>query len=340
MRQSGIPSEPTLRAKMRLWVSKNSDIPVKEQLATQILLAILAGNPAAGSRLPSTRSLGLRLHVHANTVAAVFRDLQRRGWLEYRRGSGFYVSEVLTREAGKEPALGHLLCEFLQVARSMGFTLRDIRRGVESWIAMPPPDHFLLIESDADLRSILESEVHEASGLPVSSCSPEDLSDPANLTGAQPVFLFSKEGATRRLLPPGTDYILLHGRSMERTIEASLPIPAQSLIAIVSRWPEFLRWSRAVLVAAGTSPDALLTVDARCKGWKRMIRCATAVITDVLHGPLIPEGPRLYVVHLLSDKSRQAIRAFVDFLGTDCPALKAQSRKHGKASGNSEAFPI
>ncbi len=333
-------TEPTLRAKMRLWVSKNSDIPVKEQLATQILLAILAGNPAAGSRLPSTRSLGLRLRVHANTIGAVFRDLQKRGWLEYRRGSGFYVAEGSVKEAGNELALGQLFCEFLQAARSRGFTLRDIRLGLESWVTTRPPDHFLLIESDPDLRSILESEVQEATGLPVFSCSPGDLSDPAILAGAEPVFLFSKEKLTRRLLPPGTDYILLHGRSIERTIEASLPIPAQSLIAILSCWPEFLRWSRAVLVAAGASPDALLTVDARRKGWKKMTRCATAVITDILHGPLIPKGPKLYVVHLLSDKSRRAVRAFVDFLDTDCPALKSQPGKQGKISGNSEAHSI
>ncbi len=96
-----------------------------------------------------------------------------------------------------------------------------------------------------------------------------------------------------------------------------LPIPPQSLIAILSRWPEFLRWSQAVLVAAGASPDALLTVDARRKDWRTRIRNATAVITDTLHGPLISDRPKLYVVRLLSDDSRRAVRAFVDYLGVD-----------------------
>ncbi|HYK89861.1 MAG TPA: GntR family transcriptional regulator [Acidobacteriota bacterium] len=302
---------------MKLWVSKNSDIPVKEQLATQLLLAILSGYPAPGSRLPSTRSLSLRLRVHSNTIGAVFRDLQRRGWLEYRRGSGFYVAVRSAKQGGNELVLDQMICEFFEVARSKGFKLRDVRQGLERWISMQAPDHFLLIESDPELRSILEAEMQEATGFPVCSCSPEGLFDAATLAGAQPVFLFSKEGEIRRLLPPGTDCLLLHGGSIERAIEARLPIPPQSLIAILSRWPEFLRWSQAVLVAAGASSDALLTVDARRKDWRTRIRNATAVITDTLHGPLISDGPKLYVVRLLSDDSRRAVSAFVDYLGVD-----------------------
>ena len=60
---------------MRLWISKNSEVPIREQLVTQIILGIVSNDLKAKQRLPSTRDLARRYEVHANTVSAetVFR---------------------------------------------------------------------------------------------------------------------------------------------------------------------------------------------------------------------------------------------------------------------------
>ena len=76
---------------MRIWLSKNNEVPVREQLATQIMLGIVSFDLKPGQKLPSTRELARRFNIHSNTVSAAYRDLAERGWVELRKGSGIYA---------------------------------------------------------------------------------------------------------------------------------------------------------------------------------------------------------------------------------------------------------
>src|SRR5918997_502659 len=76
---------------MRLWLSKNSEVPIREQLITQITLGIVSNDLKISERLPSTRDLARRYDIHANTVSAAYRELAKRGWVQFRKGSGVYV---------------------------------------------------------------------------------------------------------------------------------------------------------------------------------------------------------------------------------------------------------
>src|ERR1700729_1182083 len=80
-----------LRAGVRLWFSHSSEVPIYRQLVTQVVLAILCGDLRPGDRLPSTRELARRFALHPNTVSAGYRQLEKEGWTESRRGSGIYV---------------------------------------------------------------------------------------------------------------------------------------------------------------------------------------------------------------------------------------------------------
>ncbi|HKG78053.1 MAG TPA: GntR family transcriptional regulator, partial [Pyrinomonadaceae bacterium] len=64
---------------MRIWISKNSEVPIREQLVTQIVLGIVSNDLKVAERLPSTRELARRYDIHANTVSAAYRELARRG---------------------------------------------------------------------------------------------------------------------------------------------------------------------------------------------------------------------------------------------------------------------
>jgi GntR family transcriptional regulator len=78
---------------MDLRVNSKSHVPVHVQLEGQIKHLILTGNFEVGSRLPSIRAMAGFLRVNRNTVARVFSDLEREGYVESRRGSGVYVIE-------------------------------------------------------------------------------------------------------------------------------------------------------------------------------------------------------------------------------------------------------
>ncbi len=79
---------------MKFWLSKSSEVPLREQLVSQVILGIASRDLEPGQRLPSTRELARRFHIHANTVSAVYRELAERGWVDFRKGSGVYVKVV------------------------------------------------------------------------------------------------------------------------------------------------------------------------------------------------------------------------------------------------------
>src|ERR687885_2596530 len=78
---------------MDLRINSKSHVPVHVQLEGQIKHLILTGGFEVGSRLPSIRAMAGFLRVNRNTVARVFSDLEREGFVESRRGSGVYVVE-------------------------------------------------------------------------------------------------------------------------------------------------------------------------------------------------------------------------------------------------------
>ena len=105
---------------MRFWITRNSELPIREQLVRQVLLGILSEDLPAGHKLPSVRAIARRHHIHSNTVSAAFHDLLEQGWLELRRGSGLYV-RPLNPSGAPQGDLDRLLAKLLQEALGSGY---------------------------------------------------------------------------------------------------------------------------------------------------------------------------------------------------------------------------
>ena len=112
---------------MQFWFARGSEIPVRQQLVTQVVLGILCNDLAPGQRLPSTRELARRFHLHLNTISAAYRQLGREKWVEFRRGSGVYVRAVRPKAvsaAKPESLIANLVLE----SRRAGLSLEQLRR--------------------------------------------------------------------------------------------------------------------------------------------------------------------------------------------------------------------
>jgi len=214
---------------MQLWFARGSEVTLREQLVTQIVLGILSDDLRPGERLPSTRELARRFRLHSNTVSAAYRQLERDGWLESRRGSGVYVRA----ERPQEPlapalALEQLIADFMRKARALRAPLPLVRKLLRRQLELQPPDHFLLIEPEQEVIDIVANEMRAVVHLPVRVCDPQDCRRSTVLIGAVPVALASKAAAVRRALPPGTDLITLHARSVPASLAASAPRSARA----------------------------------------------------------------------------------------------------------------
>ena len=120
--------------------------PLYAQLDRAIRLGISIGRLPPDTQLPTVRQLAVDLSINSNTVAKVYRDLERAGILETRRGIGTFIKSPATKAMAKgerDRLLAALADRFLAEAAAMGFSadqLLDhlgsrIRKGKEYVIA-------------------------------------------------------------------------------------------------------------------------------------------------------------------------------------------------------------
>lgn len=298
---------------MQLWFARGGEVTIREQLVTQVILGILSDDLAPGQRLPSTRELARRFRLHPNTVSAGYRQLERDRWVEFRHGSGVYVREHKPELAPSSAlALDQLISRLFVSARELRAPLSTVRSRLRQWLELQPPDHFLLIEPDEELRRILAAEIGQAVPFPVQSCDLRDC--PKTPDGAIPVVLPNRAVAVRQALPEGADVLTLQVRSVPTSLAGWLPAPSGTLIGIASGWPDFLKLARTILNAAGFHPDALVFRDARKASWQRGLQQTAAVVCDTVTATLLPAGCRAIPFPLLSETSIVELRRHVAFI--------------------------
>jgi GntR family transcriptional regulator len=294
---------------MQLWFSRHSDISIREQLATQVVLAIVSGELSSGQRLPSTRELARRFHLHPNTVSAGYRQLERNNWLEFRKGSGVYVRAQQSKPAENGIALDQLIADFFRSARGVNAPLAVVRARLKQWLEMQPPDHFLLIERDRELARIIEHEMRATLTFPVKIGS--DNAVPAE---AIPVALSISEQAARQVLAPNSDLIVVQLRSASESLAQHLPARTNVLVGIVSAWLPFLKNARAMLISAGFHPDSLLLRDRSKPIWRRGLQEVAAIVCDSLSATIVNSHPRVLTFPLLAQRSLDELCRYEQFV--------------------------
>ena len=302
---------------MQLWFARSSDITIREQLVTQVILAILSHDLAPGQRLPSTREIARRFRIHPNTVSAGYRQLEREHWVEFCHGSGVYVRQDKPDvPASSALALDQLIFRLFRDARELGAPLAQVRSRLRQWLQLQPPDHFLLIEPDPDIREILAFEMQRALKFPVRSCDLAARHHDRYVETAIVVVLPGQSEIVRRSLPAGSELVTLQTRSVPSSLATWLPAPTNILIGVASRWPGFLKRARTILTAAGFPPGALLFRDARKPNWQRGLDQTVAVICDSLTQTALSRDCRAIPFPLLSDASLEELRDHEAFVET------------------------
>ncbi len=299
---------------MHFWFAPRSKVSIREQLVTQVVLGILSDDLAPGQRLPSTREMARRFRLHANTVSAAYRQLESAGWVESRHGSGVYVRDAKPQGTDtSDLVLDQLITGLFRSARKTGTPLSLLRSRLHRWLELQPPDHFLVIEPDEELRRIVIAEMEQAVTFRVEG---RGLQGPLAeaIEGAIPVVLPSKEKAVRNLLPPEAELLTLHIRSVPSSLAEWLPAPSGTLVAVASRWPDFLKMARTMLTAAGLHRDSLMFRDARQANWQRGLKQAAAVVCDVVTVAHLPKGCRPITFPLLAESSMQELRRYENFI--------------------------
>lgn len=116
-------------------------VPIYLQLKEQIMHACETGALRAGDSLPGMRALAESLVMNPNTVARVYRELEREGVLELRHGVGAFVAATgrTTRwtaaRTGQMQAAQKAAKQFVDELRRRRIEPDEIRRLVEAELA-------------------------------------------------------------------------------------------------------------------------------------------------------------------------------------------------------------
>jgi DNA-binding transcriptional regulator YhcF (GntR family) len=296
---------------MRLWFAHSGEVPIYRQLVTQVSLAILCGDLRPGDRLPSTRELARRFALHPNTVSAGYRQLEKEGWTESRKGSGIYVRSRAEAPQTAEQRIDHHVAGFFRAARELGLPAEAVRARVAQWLDAPPPDHFVLIDPDAEVRRILLAEMRGKTRWDVREASLKDCTKGETLAGAIPLCRPSQARAVRAALPKGVELVTLEIRSTNAWLGPWLPAPKGHLVGVASHWPEFLVTARTMLIAAGLDAETLVFRDARRPRWRHGLEAVTAILCDRYTASVaLPPRPHVIVYSLLADTACDALNRY------------------------------
>jgi GntR family transcriptional regulator len=236
---------------MQIVLSKSSDVPLRQQVAEQIVFLITTGQIQPGEELPSVRALARMSKVHHNTVSEAYQDLVRRGWVTRRRGSRLLVGARSDAAAASPRDLDELINETIQRARGLGYSLQALRQRARERLMAQPPDHLLVVENERGLREILEAEIREYFGWPVESCSFEAFAgEPAFTIGAQVVAANHLIEEIQPLVPRNRPAIgLVYAQAAEH-INLIRNLQNPSMVAVVSVSESLLRTARSLLAPA------------------------------------------------------------------------------------------
>lgn len=100
--------------------------PLYLQIIDEVRRALVLGTLRADDALPSVRQLAAQLRINPNTVSQAYRELEREGVLEVRRGQGTYVAHAWVGDRQRAALARQVATRALQDAHRNGLEADDL----------------------------------------------------------------------------------------------------------------------------------------------------------------------------------------------------------------------
>ncbi len=120
-------------AKTKLELDFRSNLPITNQIISQLADLIINGQIKPGERLPTMRRLADDLQVNFNTVARAYRMLEDMGLTSVQHGRGTYVLPAghSGQRQTRADVLNRLAQHYLENARLLGFDRTSARQALD-----------------------------------------------------------------------------------------------------------------------------------------------------------------------------------------------------------------
>src|SRR5215210_7559450 len=213
---------------MDLQINSKSRVPVHLQLEQQIKHLIMTGGFEVGGRL---------LSINRNTVARVFSDLEREGFVESRRGSGMYVLEPPVDAVEMK---GDVLERVMDLAAAQGLPVEDLAYALLARAGAEPREKtkILFVECTREELDQFSDELEGQLPVEVERVLLEDLPGRLSEEGEPPwalaVTTFFHVHEVQDLMEPlGVETIALLAEANLESLRRLTDLPAGTAVGVV-----------------------------------------------------------------------------------------------------------
>lgn len=131
--------DSNLSAWLQARLEESSTEPNYRRLLHLLQQAILSGQLASGTKLPSSRQLGAELGLARNTVTHVYEQLQAEGYVASQTGSGTYVADTRPKPlSDAEARAKRALRDHQRLSKRGRHTIEMAGVGKQQWGAFMP----------------------------------------------------------------------------------------------------------------------------------------------------------------------------------------------------------
>jgi GntR family transcriptional regulator len=221
-----------------LRVDSKSHVPVHVQLEEQIKHLILTEGFKAGTRLPSIRALAGYLRVNRNTVARVFSDLEREGYVQSRRGSGVYVVEPPAAE--EDIKRQEILERVMDLAAAQDVPVEELAYALlaRAGVRIPEKVPILFVECTVSDLEQFAAELEEQLPVKVEQVLLDDLKGRLSLEDKLPwriavTTFFHVHEVEEMMKPRGLETVALLAETTLQSLQRLADLPAGTPVGVV-----------------------------------------------------------------------------------------------------------
>lgn len=296
---------------VRIWISRQSTIPVREQLSAQLRFGILSGRLAPAERLPSVRDLARRLKIHANTVSAVYHELASGGWVTAKAGSGVFVHDI--KHGGASDGIKGFVRAWIEEGLHRGFTVEALRvefEGATQELQLRmEPRGLLVVHADLNFAHILGAELEEVLERTIQYALPQHAFTMPKFKDC--IVLTTTSGAEAISALPSDRRMLIPLKTIEQVLAGVKQPASPFLIGIVSRSESILKWASLLIAALGGAGNDVIQRNPDQPKWRDGLAACDLVVADVLAAVELPKHIRPIVLRLISDAFLEEARKLV-----------------------------